>query len=416
MKVTTLASVLAGAACAACAFGHGSMAVPKSRIYNGFLEGPESPESAAVQAAIDVGGTQPFYDWHELRNFYLGTPEQQANAPYASFIPDGQLASGGNWKYRGLDLVRSDWPATTMNAGPFEFRWTAPTPHDPSVFHAWITTPDWDPTMPLMWEHMEPLPIGPVTILPNEYRFTGVVPQRTGKHCIYVIWQRIDPAGEGFYSISDVDFGTGAGACPEDLDGTGAVDGADLSLVLAAWGTPGADLDGSGLTDGADLAAVLAAWGSCWPDCDGDGISDAEEISAGEPDCDMNGVPDACELAGGDANGNGLLDACELQGLTWTWSVQTQWPGGFVGGLTVFNGSDHMIHDWELSFGTPGWQVVNAWDCVLQSSVGGMATVTNAAWNGHLHAGESITIGFEATGAPTAPANVTLNGSPVDPG
>jgi enterochelin esterase-like enzyme len=49
-----------------------------------------------------------------------------------------------------------------------------------------------------------------------------------------------------------------------DLDCSGAVDGADLAAVLAAWG-PGhgpADVNGSGAVDGVDLGRVLAAWGT----------------------------------------------------------------------------------------------------------------------------------------------------------
>jgi glucose/arabinose dehydrogenase len=46
-----------------------------------------------------------------------------------------------------------------------------------------------------------------------------------------------------------------------DLDGSGAVDGADLAAMLAAWGSSGpADLDGSGAVDGADLGRLLGAW------------------------------------------------------------------------------------------------------------------------------------------------------------
>ncbi len=54
---------------------------------------------------------------------------------------------------------------------------------------------------------------------------------------------------------------------PADLNGDGVVDGADLTILLAAWGpcpTKGAcnaDLDGNGAIDGADLATLLAAWG-----------------------------------------------------------------------------------------------------------------------------------------------------------
>ncbi len=45
-----------------------------------------------------------------------------------------------------------------------------------------------------------------------------------------------------------------------DLDGDGVVNGADLGLLLAAWGSPGADLDGDGTTDGADLGLLLSNW------------------------------------------------------------------------------------------------------------------------------------------------------------
>ncbi|MCA9283966.1 MAG: hypothetical protein KDA22_02035, partial [Phycisphaerales bacterium] len=49
-----------------------------------------------------------------------------------------------------------------------------------------------------------------------------------------------------------------------DLDGNGTVDGADLGILLAAWGPCAgcpADLNGDGVVDGADLGVMLAAWG-----------------------------------------------------------------------------------------------------------------------------------------------------------
>ncbi len=57
--------------------------------------------------------------------------------------------------------------------------------------------------------------------------------------------------------------------CLPDLNGDGVVNGADLGLLLSAWGncTIGfpcpADLDGDGLVGGADLGLLLAAWGGC---------------------------------------------------------------------------------------------------------------------------------------------------------
>ena len=56
--------------------------------------------------------------------------------------------------------------------------------------------------------------------------------------------------------------------CPSDINGDGLVDGADLSVLLANWGScatlecPG-DFDESGIIDGADLSALLGAWGPC---------------------------------------------------------------------------------------------------------------------------------------------------------
>ncbi|MEY3023496.1 MAG: hypothetical protein RJA16_322 [Planctomycetota bacterium] len=52
--------------------------------------------------------------------------------------------------------------------------------------------------------------------------------------------------------------------CPiADLDGDCTVGGADLAILLSAWGTSGgiADLDGNGLVDGADLTLLLSFWG-----------------------------------------------------------------------------------------------------------------------------------------------------------
>jgi hypothetical protein len=46
-----------------------------------------------------------------------------------------------------------------------------------------------------------------------------------------------------------------------DINCDGAVDGADLAMMLGAWGTSGpGDLDGNGVVDGADLATLLGEW------------------------------------------------------------------------------------------------------------------------------------------------------------
>ena len=54
-------------------------------------------------------------------------------------------------------------------------------------------------------------------------------------------------------------------SCPADLDKDGAVNGADLAVVLSAWGSDNciADFNNDGVVNGADLSWVLSAWGTC---------------------------------------------------------------------------------------------------------------------------------------------------------
>jgi len=52
-------------------------------------------------------------------------------------------------------------------------------------------------------------------------------------------------------------------ACVGDFNHTGAVDGADLAMLLGQWGLPGGDLDDDGTTSASDLAVLLGASGPC---------------------------------------------------------------------------------------------------------------------------------------------------------
>ncbi|MBM4104801.1 MAG: hypothetical protein FJ257_00600 [Phycisphaerae bacterium] len=68
-------------------------------------------------------------------------------------------------------------------------------------------------------------------------------------------------ATTGFSLVVDA---FGAAVTPlGDLNGDGSVDGADLSILLGAWGTGGvpADLNGDGIVNGADLSILLGNWG-----------------------------------------------------------------------------------------------------------------------------------------------------------
>ncbi len=67
--------------------------------------------------------------------------------------------------------------------------------------------------------------------------------------------------------LADSDSDANADRCERaqgDLDLNGAVEGADLAALLAAWGETQsvADVDRSGVVDGSDLAVLLASWGT----------------------------------------------------------------------------------------------------------------------------------------------------------
>jgi len=181
---------------------HGTLSDPASRVYTCRQEGPENPRSAACKAAVAAGGTQALYDWNEVSLLEAGGRHRQ-------LIPDGKLCSAGREKYRGLDLRRNDWPAKRISPGNLTVTYHATAPHANSNFEFYITRQGWNPTMPLRWSdlvHIRTFTNQNPTTFTN---WTINIPQRTGRHLIYSIWQRVVGSNEAFYTCSDVDFGGG---------------------------------------------------------------------------------------------------------------------------------------------------------------------------------------------------------------
>ncbi|GAA4339272.1 carbohydrate-binding protein CbpC [Streptomyces venetus] len=194
------------------AAAHGSMGDPVSRVSQCYAEGPESPKSAACKAAVAAGGTQALYDWNGIRIGDAGGRHQQ-------LIPDGKLCSAGNAEFKGLDLARADWPATSVRSGSHTFKYRVTAPHK-GTFKVYLTKPGYDPAKPLAWKDLDlKNPVATSTDPAAEggfYTFSGSLPKRSGKHLLYAVWQRSD-SPEAFYSCSDVTFGGGAaggGAAP----------------------------------------------------------------------------------------------------------------------------------------------------------------------------------------------------------
>ncbi|WP_298540062.1 lytic polysaccharide monooxygenase [uncultured Aquimarina sp.] len=179
---------------------HGTVTSPPSRVWICFQENPESPDSPACIDMVASHGTQALYDWNEVARM-------DANGMHREIIPDGNLASAGRPdKYGGLDQVRDDWVATPVSPGPFTVTWSITAPHATLYYEIYITKEGWNPNQPLTWDSLELLERTGELPLSEEDNIEVILPERTGKHVIYSIWQRsLSP--EAFYSTSDVDFG-----------------------------------------------------------------------------------------------------------------------------------------------------------------------------------------------------------------
>ena len=182
------------------AFSHGTVTSPPSRVWICYQESPESPDSPACVASVAQYGTQHLYDWNAIR-------QGEANENHTAVIPNGTLASGGNPAiYGGMDQVRSDWVKTSVAPGPYTVTWTNSAPHATEYYEVYITNEDWTPDQPLRWDNITLLVQTPFSPAEASVDIPVVLPNRTGHHVIYSIWQRAD-SPEAFYSASDVDFG-----------------------------------------------------------------------------------------------------------------------------------------------------------------------------------------------------------------
>ncbi|QUF03366.1 glycoside hydrolase family 9 protein [Actinosynnema pretiosum subsp. pretiosum] len=89
------------------------------------------------------------------------------------------------------------------------------------------------------------------------------------------------------------------------------------------------------------------------------------------------------------------------------------WQGGFTANLVVRNTGATPWTAWELGFSFPGDQrITQSWSGVW-SQEGNRVRATNAAWNGAVRPGGSVTLGFNGShgGTNQQPAAFTVNGA-----
>jgi predicted carbohydrate-binding protein with CBM5 and CBM33 domain len=192
---------------------HGGLTFPATRTYACYVDGLAggnggdlNPTNPACAEAVRLGGKQPLWDW-------FGNLISNAAGRHREIIPDGKLC-GPTAKYDAYNIVHSAWPVTQLQSGAtIRMRYNAWAPH-PGTWYQYVTRDGWDPNQPLRWSDLEPTPFDQITNPPidgsgphgAEYTWQARLPNKSGRHIIYSIWQRND-SPEAFYNCADVVFG-----------------------------------------------------------------------------------------------------------------------------------------------------------------------------------------------------------------
>jgi hypothetical protein len=100
--------------------------------------------------------------------------------------------------------------------------------------------------------------------------------------------------------------------------------------------------------------------------------------------------------------------ACQIH-----YAVQSQWPGGFTGNITITNKGTATINNWTITFSFgAGQQLQQGWSAVYTQQ-GAVMTVSNPSYNTSIAANQAVTSGFNAswTGSNPIPTSFKLNGT-----
>jgi predicted carbohydrate-binding protein with CBM5 and CBM33 domain len=345
-------------------FAHGAPITPGSRTYLCYKDalsstGEIKPTNPACNNALAVGGAQPFYDW-------FGVLRSDGAGRTVGFVPDGALCSGGFTKYAGFDAPRNDWPLTHLTSGAsFNFTYAAWAAH-PGWFYLYVTKDGFDPNVALTWNDMEATPFYTADHPPlngsapdGNYYWTANLPQKTGRHIIYMVWKRSD-SNETFYSCSDVVFDGGHGEV------TGINNGSPLPSASASPSTSTSPSPSRSTSPSASPSPSRSTSPSASP----------------SPSRSTSPSPSA-------STGTGACTA--------TYTIVNSWNTGFQADVTVKNNSTTTaLNGWTVKWTfNNGQQITQIWSGVLTTS-GSAMTVKPMSYNTTIAPSSSTTFGFLA--------------------
>ncbi|GGM11626.1 hypothetical protein GCM10010129_64510 [Streptomyces fumigatiscleroticus] len=240
---------------AAPARAHGAPTDPVSRAVACSPEGGARARSAACRAVVTAGGA-PLTAWDNVRVANVNGKDRQV-------IPDGELCSAGLPAYRGLDLPRTDWPATRLSPGArLTLTYASTIPHS-GTFRLYLTKPGYDPAKPLTCADLPVRPFATVTdpaLTDGAYRITATLPaDRTGPQVLFTVW-RNSSTPDTYYSCSDVRFPAAEAGAPAPAGADAAVgNGGGSAPPSAAFDSGGKSTDGGGPSAAAGTPAATTA-------------------------------------------------------------------------------------------------------------------------------------------------------------
>lgn len=99
-------------------------------------------------------------------------------------------------------------------------------------------------------------------------------------------------------------------------------------------------------------------------------------------------------------------------GVSLAYRTTDRWDSGYNGQIDIANGGPSTVTGWTLTFKLSGASVSDMWNATYTRAADATYTVRNESWNGNVAPGQTVGVGFGASGAPATPTNCKFNGVP----
>lgn len=175
--------------------------------------------AAALKFSTPSDRAYQLTQWNEVAKL-IKEPDYNNDEIVKASIPDGQLCSAGDPKKAGLDVVTPDWYKTSVvpKNGKMQVRIIGTAPHVPSFVKVYLSKPSYTGAAALKWNDLTEVYTERFEVARTDWTTPSTMPGtsgffqfevpipagQTGNAVLYTRWQRVDPAGEGFYNCSDI--------------------------------------------------------------------------------------------------------------------------------------------------------------------------------------------------------------------